>query len=93
MNNAATVSTIIGATVTLSVFHRCRSLVAGQAWTVACGVCARFILRSRGLGCPASDRCPRLGARSPGGYGMAGLASVTDVVCSVPAGGRGRLPR
>lgn len=45
---------------TLSVFHRCRSLVADQAWSLACGVCARFTLRSRGLGCPASDRCPRL---------------------------------
>src|SRR5215470_12402854 len=73
-------------------FHRCRSLVAGQAWSLACEVCARFILRSRGLGCPASDRCPRLGARSPVGYGMAGLAFVTEVVRSVLAGGRGRLP-
>jgi len=80
-------------TSTVSVFHRCRSLVEGQAWSVVCGVCARFILRSRGLGCPVSDRCPRLGARSPGGYGMAGLASVTDAVGSVLAGGRGRLPR
>jgi len=78
---------------TVSVFHRCRSLVAGRAWSVACGVCARFTLRSGGLGCPASDRCPWLGARSPGGYGMAGLASVTGVVRSVLAGGRGRLPR
>ena len=61
--------------------------VAGQAWSVACGVCGRFILRSGGLGCPASDRCRWLGARSPGGCGMAVSASVTDVVRCVLAGG------